>query len=549
MPAARPAPLVVVGRSRVASQLGIVAAAQPLAAQAGAQILASGGNAVDAAIATNAVTGVVEPFMNGLGGDLNALIYVAATGKLYGLNATGWSPAALTLAHILERRGGQISGIDTVTVPGALAGWEAMRTRLGRLPLAAALAPAIYYAEQGFPLSDEIAYWWAQAGEPFASDCEFARIYRPGGRWPRAGELFRNPELGRSLRLLAAHGPAAFYSGEIAARILALSGRLGGVLSAQDLSEYRPEWAAPISSHYRGWTVWQLPPNTQGIAALIMLNIMQRFDLRAEGFHSPRALHIMIEAKKLAYAEMLRHVGDPRFSAVPSAALLSEQHSDRLASRIDLERAAARIEPASLEGLGSAPSGETTYLAVIDQEGNIVSLMQSLYGYFGSGLVASGTGFALQNRGIAFSLVEATANSLAPRKRPFHTIIPGFMQKQDTQIGFGIMHGLNQAQAQAQFVANIADYDLDIQQALEAGRFSKLTFDGCDVDIETLIAESTREKLVSLGHQVRVQPQRTEHFGYGQAVMGSGDGVHFGASEPRWDGAAIPQAPHLQADK
>jgi gamma-glutamyltranspeptidase/glutathione hydrolase len=525
--------------------LGIVAAAQPLAAQAGAQILARGGNAIDAAIATNAVTGVVEPFMNGVGGDLNAMIYVARSQKLYGLNASGWSPAALTLAAIQARSSAQLAGIDTVTVPGAVAGWEAMRARFGQLPLAVSLAPAIYYAERGFPLSDQIAHWWARSGEPFAQDDEFARVYRPGGRWPQAGDIFRNPDLARSLRLLAAHGSAAFYAGELAASMLALSQRLGGSMTPQDLAEYRPEWVTPISTHYRGWRVWELPPSTQGVAALIMLNIMERFDLSAEGFHSAAALHIMIEAKKLAYAEMLRHVGDPRFCQDPSAELLSERYGAGLARRIDRNRAAARVEPSSLQGLTDAASAETTYVAVIDREGNIVSLMQSLFGYFGSGLIASGTGFALHNRGVAFSLDEASPNALAARKRPFHTIIPGFMQKDHRRIGFGIMHGLNQAQAQAQFVSNVVDHDLDIQQALEAGRFSKLSFEGCDVDIESLVPERTREQLLSLGHELRVQPPRTEVFGYGQAVMDSGTGAHFGASEPRWDGAAVPEAPSL----
>ncbi len=536
----RAASLVTVGRSRVATQLGIVAAAQPLAAQAGAQVLARGGNAVDAAIATNAVTGVVEPFMNGIGGDLNALIYISKTGRLYGLNATGWTPAALTLEHIKSQREQQIVGIDAVTVPGAVAGWEALRSRFGRLPMDVLLAAAIHYAEHGFPVSDEMAYWWAHAGELFANTPGFAQTYQNAGRWPGAGEVFRNPNLASSLRLIAARGPAGFYEGAIASAIVALSRQLGGLMSAQDLREYTPEWVEPISINYRGWTVSELPPNTQGIAALIMLGIMERFDLSKKGFHSPEALHIMIEAKKLAYAEMLRYVGDPRFSDVPTERLLSREHADGLARRIDLTRANCHVEPSHLSGFSNIPSGETTYVAAIDRDGNIASLIQSLFGHFGSGLIPAGTGFALQNRGVAFSLSEQSPNVLAPRKRPFHTIIPGFMQKGRAQIGFGIMRGLNQAQAQAQFVANVVDYGMDIQQALEAGRFAKLTFEGCDVDVEILVPEKTRSELVSMGHQVRVQPLRSELFGFGHAVMGSG-AVHFGASEPRWDGAAIPE--------
>jgi gamma-glutamyltranspeptidase / glutathione hydrolase len=542
----RSPPLVVVGRSRIATRWGVVAAAQPLAAQAGAQILALGGNAVDAAIATNAVTGVVEPFMNGIGGDLNAIVYVAKTKQLYGLNATGWSPAALTLDHVKSCRRGQIVGIDTVTVPGAVAGWEALRTRFGKLAMDTTLAAAIHYAEDGFPVSDEMAYWWARSGEPFAKTAEFAGIYKPAGQWPGAGEVFRNPAVAKSLRLVAARGRAGFYEGEIASAIVSLSHELGGLMSAQDLREYTPEWVEPIAVNYRGWRVSELPPNTQGIAALIMLNIMERFDLSGMGFHGPQALHVMIEAKKLAYAEMLRYVGDPRFSDIPTDELLSREHADRLARRINLNRANCHVEPSRLSGFSDIPSGETTYMAAIDREGNVVSLIQSVFGYFGSGLVPAGTGFVLQNRGIAFSLVPQSPNVLAPRKRPFHTIIPGFMEKDGVQIGFGIMRGLNQAQAQAQFVANIADYGMDIQQALEAGRFAKHTFEGCDVDVEALVPEKTRAELVSMGHRITVQPPRSGLFGYGHAVMGNGE-VHFGAAEPRWDGAAIPEPPPVNS--
>jgi gamma-glutamyltranspeptidase / glutathione hydrolase len=540
---------VVAGRSKIATKFGIVAASQPLAARAGVQVLERGGNAIDAAIAANAVMGVVEPYMNGIGGDLFAVIYVAkARGRLYGLNAGGWTPKGLTPA-VLKTEGVTempTSGIHTVTVPGAVAGWEAMRSRFGRLPMADILAPAIFYADDGFPVSDIIAGSWAGLAEtlsPPPTGTNLAKTYFPNGRAPYAGEVFRNPDLAESLRRIGDKGPAGFYEGRMADRILAISREHGGTMTAADLREFEPEWVDPVSTTYRGWTVYELPPNTQGIAALIMLNLMEQFPLGEYGFHSVDALHVMIEAKKLAYADMLQYVGDPRFAKMPVAALLDKSSAGERARLIDREKAATRVEPSVFDGLTNSKGGDTIYLSVIDKDGNIVSLIQSIYFGFGSGLVPPGAGFALHNRGALFTLDETHPNALAPRKRPLHTIIPGFMQKGDVRIGFGIMGGFNQAQAHAQFVANIADYGLDIQQALEAGRFTKATFAGCDVSVEALIPQSVRRELAELGHDVTVVPPRTGAFGYGQAVMSDGSGVHFGASEPRHDGAAIPEAP------
>jgi len=405
------------------------------------------------------------------------------------------------------------------------------------------LAPAIFYAERGFPVTDIIADWWRRASAPFADDSEFARIYLPGGRPPKPGEIFKNPDLAGSLRLIAEQGPAGFYTGRTADAILALSRAKGGTMTAADLTEYRPDWVEPISTTYRGWTVSELPPNTQGIAALMMLNLMEQFPLAEYGFHSARSLHVMIEAKKLAYADMLRYVGDPRFSAAPVAPMLSKARAATRAKLIDPRMARCNVQPAKLEGLTDAPGGETIYLSAIDRDGNIVSLIQSIYDYFGSGLVPKGTGFALHNRGALFTLDERHPNAVAPHKRPLHTIIPGFMQKEGVRIGFGIMGGFNQAQAHAQFVADIADYGMDIQQALEAGRFTKTTFGGCDVRVEALVPEASRRELTALGHEITVVEPRGGAFGYGQAVMSDAAGVHFGASEPRHDGAAIPEAP------
>jgi len=542
-----PAPLVVVGRSKIATKFGIVAASQPLAARAGVQVLEHGGNAVDAAIATNAVMALVEPYFDGIGGDLFVIYYEAKTGKLHGLNAGGWAPTGLSAA-LLKAKGMERmpqKGIYSVTVPGAVAGWDTMRAKFGKLPMSDLMAPAIYYAENGFPVSEVIADAWGRATDGLAAEPYAAKAFLVNGRAPKAGEVFRNPDLGGSFRLIAEKGRAGFYEGRTAEAILAISREKGGTMTAADLREYQPEWVEPISTTYRGWTVSELPPNTQGIAALMMLNLMEPFPMSEYGFHSTRAMHVMIEAKKLAYADMLKYVADQNFTKTPVAAMLSKPHATDRARLIDPAKAACNVEPSVFDGLTNSPGGDTIYLSVIDRDGNIVSLIQSLYGSFGSGLVAPGTGIMLHNRGGLFTLDEKHPNALAPRKRPLHTIIPAFMQKGDVRIGFGIMGGFNQAQAHAQFVADIADFGLDIQQALEAGRFTKGSFAGCDVQIEALVPDKVRSELKALGHDVRVVPPRSGTFGYGQAVMSDGAGVHFGASEPRHDGAAIPEAPPI----
>ena len=538
---------VIAGRSRVATKYGIVAASQPLAARAGVQVLESGGNAVDAAIAANAVMGLVEPQSNGIGGDLFAIVYEAKSGKLHGLNSHGWAPRALT-PSLLRSQGiteMPFAGIHTVTVPGVVAGWDVMRERLGTLPMRDLLAAAIFYAENGFPVTDVIAAHWDALGEKLAAEPSAHSTYLPGGRAPRAGEIFRNSGLARSLRLIADCGRAGFYDGPTAAAILEISHERGGTMAAADLAEFEPEWVEPISTPYRGWTIYELPPSTQGIAALAMLNLMETFPLGDYGFHSARSLHAMIEAKKLAYADMLRYVGDPRLAAVPVAALLDKGLARQRAALIDPRRAAQSVEPSVLDRVTTSVGGDTIYLSASDRDGNIVSLIQSVFEGFGTALVPRGPGFSLHNRGALFTLEDGHPNLLAPRKRPLHTIIPAFMEKGDTRIGFGIMGGFNQAQAHAQFVANIVDYGFDIQQALEAGRFTKRTFDGADVTIEALVPEGVREELIGLGHDVTTIPPRTGTFGHGQAVMSDGSGVHFGASEPRHDGAAIPEAPAI----
>jgi gamma-glutamyltranspeptidase/glutathione hydrolase len=536
----------IVGRSVVATTQGIVAASQPLAARAGVQILERGGNAIDAAIAANATIGLMEPTGNGVGGDLFIIYYEAKTGTVHGLNSSGWAPSGLTVDFLAAKGIKEMPqrGIYSVTVPGVVAGWHAMREKFGTKPLSEVLAPAIWYAENGFPVSEKIASGWAGSVKMHSAHPNSRKTYLiDGERAPRAGEIFKNPDLAGTLRLIAEKGRDGYYRGKTAEAIVQISREQGGTMTLSDLSEFTPEWVTPIKTTYRGWTIHEIGPQTQGISALMMLNLMEQYPIGEYGFHSPEAMHVMIEAKKLAYADMLRYIGDPRFSKQPVDALLSKPRAIDRAKLISPTRAACTVEPARLTGITDAQGHDTIYMSVIDKDGNIVSLIQSNYSGFGSGLVPPGTGFMLQNRGGLFSLEKDRPNTLQPHKRPLHTIIPAFMEKGDVKIGFGIMGGWNQGQAHAQFVSNIADFGMTIQEALEAGRFTKGSFEGCDVSIEALVPEETRAALKARGHEIRVVAPRSGSFGYGQAVMLGPGGVHFGGSEPRHDGAAIPQAP------
>jgi gamma-glutamyltranspeptidase/glutathione hydrolase len=537
-------PNPVPGRSVVTSRYGVVASSQPLAAQAGVQILERGGNAVDAAIATNAAVGVMEPTGSGIGGDLFVLVYLAKVDKLYGLNASGWSPKAMT-PELLESKGNEGKlpqrGPFTVTVPGVVAGWDALQKRFGSRPLKTLLAPAIFYAEQGFPLMEITAGLWANSEKLLAAHPNSRAAFLLDGSAPRAGQIFRRPDLARSLRRIAEQGRDGYYRGTTAKAIVDIVREQGGVMDLADLAEFQPEWVQPIETTYRGWTVTEIPPNSQGIAALEMLNILERFPIGEMGFHSTRALHTMIEAKKLAYADLLRYVGDPRFGRIPVADLLGKEGAAARAEKIDPQHASCKVEPTRLAAVTDAKGSDTIYLSVVDREGNIVSLIQSNYSGFGSGLVPAGTGFMLHNRGALFTLERGRPNTLAPRKRPIHTIIPAFLRKDDVRIGFGIMGGWNQAQAHVQFVSDVVDHGMTIQQALEAGRFTKGTFEGCDVEIESSVPTSVRSELAGYGHVLEVRPPRTPHFGYGQAVLfDRKSGVKSGASDPRHDGEAVP---------
>jgi gamma-glutamyltranspeptidase/glutathione hydrolase len=528
------------GRSMVMSAGGVAASEHPLASQAGASILARGGNAVDAALAVNAAMGVVAPMMNGVGGDLFAIVYEAASGELRGINASGYAPAALTIDSL--RAGGITSmpqtGINAVTIPGAVAGWSMLSDRFGRLPLGEVLAPAIRMADEGFPVPEITAAEWAGGEASLRADAEAARVYLPDGRAPRVGQMFSNPDLAATYRALATDGRDAFYRGDIARRILRCSDRLSGPLTAADLAEYDAEWVAPLSTTYRGWTVYELPPNGQGIAALMMLNLLELSPIESYGHNSAEALHTLIEAKKLAYADMTRHLGDPAFHQAPVAALLSKAYAARRAREIDPAHANAAVSAGTLPAKG----GDTTYLSVVDRDGNMVSLIQSVFANFGSGLVPDGGGFILQSRGGLFTLDPAHPNALAPRKRPLHTIIPGFMAKGDVKVAFGIMGGWNQSQAHAQFVSNVVDHGMNIQAALEAARFTKITFTGCDVLMESRVPEPVRVELTRKGHEIDLQGAFSSLVGGGQSVMRDyAAGVNYGASDPRKDGAAVPE--------
>ncbi len=532
------------GRSMVVSKFGIVSTPQFLASQAGAHILEEGGNAVDAAIAANAVMGVVQPYVNGIGGDFFAIYYEAKTGKLYGLNSSGWTPKALTIEYLKSKSVTEINplGVETVDVPGTVAGWDALHSRFGTLPFTQLLAPAIYYAQNGFPLAERNARYWIS--KKLLAQPGYKETYVIWPDAPKAGDVFRNPGLANSLRQIAAHGRDGFYNGAMTQTMVKFLNARGGVHTVEDFRDFQPEWVEPVSTTYRGWTVYELPPNGQGIATLSMLNIMEHFPMAQYGHNSVDALHVMIEAKKLAYADMFKYVGDPRFTPMPVQQLISKDLGEKRAKLIDMSKASCQVVPSNIVAELNKHGNSTIYLSTIDKEGNIVSLIQSNYGGYGTGLVAPGLGFSFHNRGAGFQLTPGLPNSLAGHKRPLHTIIPAFMEKGDIHIGFGIMGGWNQAQAHAQFVANVVDYGMNVQSALEQPRFTKDTFEGCDVQMEETVPAEIRAGLTQRGHQVQLLEPFSFFVGQGAAVVrDSSREVNFAAGDPRSDGAAIPQEP------
>lgn len=516
-------------RSVVYSRDGIVSTSHVLASQAGAQVLAKGGNAVDAAIAANAVLGVVEPMMCGIGGDLFVLYYEAKTSKLYGLNSSGWAPQGLSPAHLAQKGITTMpkAGIDTITVPGAVEGWSKMHARFGKLAWRELFPAAIHYAADGHPVHEIIHAHWSDAR--LKTTPEAQRVFLPGGRVPEAGELFRNPELGAALQLIADEGRDAFYKGEIARKLLAGSRKLGGTMNEADLAEFSAEWVEPLSTTYHGWRVYELPPNGQGMAALMMLNMME---IAGHDWHTK------IEAMKLSYADVMAYNADPHFSNVPVKGLLDKAYAARRVKLIDPNHA-------QCAAVAGQPFGsDTTYLSVVDKDGNIASWIQSIYSGWGSGVVMEGLGFPLQNRGGAFVLDPKHPNVLAPRKRPFHTIIPAFMEKGDVHIGFGIMGGPNQPLAHAQFVSNFVDEGMNIQMALESPRFTKDGPSGCDVQLESRIPAAEIGKLKAKGHKVVMRGAYSTNMGRGAVVLyDAKTGMKAAAADPRSDGAAIPAPP------
>ncbi len=526
------------GRSMVISQQGIAATSQTLASSAAAQILAKGGSAVDAAIAANAVLAVVEPMKTGLGGDLFVMYWEANTGKLVGLNASGPAPKALS-PEFLAKLGFKSmpqSGIHSFTVPGAVEGWAKIHQRYGKLPWKDLFQSAIAYAAQGFPVTEAIQESWADSAARLKDHPESVRVFLPGGKVPKVGDVFRNPDIGHALRIIAEQGPEAFYKGEIAAAILKTSKKLGGTMTAEDLAEYSSEWVTPISIDYRGWKVSELPPNTQGVAALEMLNIMEVTPASPLGPFSPAEMHKRIEAMKLAYADVRRFNADPRTYDAPVSGLLSKDYAKKRAALINPQRANCSV-------LNGDPVGSnTTYLTVVDKDGNMASWIESIYEEFGSGVTAEGMGFILQNRGALFTLDPHHPNVLAGGKRPFHTIIPAFMERGDQHIGFGIMGGANQPLAHAQFASNIIDYGMNIQEALEAPRFTKKNAGGCDLSIESRVPASTLQQLSERGHEIRIRREYTQEMGRGQAILHDSETkTNYAASDPRADGEAIPE--------
>lgn len=533
-------------RSVVMARHGMVATSQPLASQAGLRILQAGGNAADAAIAANAVLGVVEPMSCGIGGDLFVLYWDAKTGKLYGLNASGRAPKELSIEDFTSRQLTQVpvSGPLSWTVPGCVDGWEELRSRFGTKPLGELLAPAIEYAEQGFPVSEVIAAEWAAAATALAASPESAATWLiDGQRAPHAGEVFRNPRLAATYQLLAIGGKEAFYRGPIAAAIVAYSEAQGGCFTPADFAEHRSEWVEPVSTNYRGYDVWQLPPNGQGIAVLQMLNILEAYDLKAMGHNSAEYLHLLIEAKKLAFADRAKFYADPAFVDVPVARLISKDYANAQRKRIDPNRAAVNV-PA---GDPQLQSGDTIYLAVVDGAGNCCSLIQSNYYGFGSLLTPGELGFCLQNRGALFSLDPAHANALQGGKRPFHTIIPGLVTHQGKPwLCFGVMGGDMQPQGQVQVLVNMIDFGMNVQAAGDAARVRHLgsaaptgapmDAAGGTVACESGIPAAVRAALEMRGH---VLDKSRQSFGGYQGIHIDQQGTLHGGTDPRKDGAAV----------
>ncbi len=532
-------------RSVVYGKHGMVATSQPLAAQVGIDILKKGGSAVDAAIAVDATLGLMEPVGAGMGGDLFAIVWDAKSKRLYGLNASGPSSSLATADKVRAMGYSEMPSFGgiPVTVPGCVGGWVGLHQRFGKLPLSALLTPAMQYANDGFPLSQVIAYYWKRGVMGLKDYKNFQKLYAPDGKIPAEGDIFQNPDLAATLGKIAKGGRDAFYTGEIARRIVDAVTEAGGFMTLADLRSYQPEWVEPMSINYRGYDVWELPPNGQGIAALQMLAMLREFDLKKMGHNSADYLHTLIEIKKIVYEDRARFYADPKFAKVNLDRLISREYAlERL--RLFNPKETLESIPA---GEGILRNGDTVYLTVADREGNMVSFIQSNYLGFGSGVVPEGLGFTLQDRGTLFSLKKGHPNELAPGKRPFHTIIPGFVTKDGQPVfSFGVMGGSMQPQGHVQVLCNIIDFGMNIQEAGDAPRFRHggssqpyggVMKDGGTVYLESGIPAEVRRELAQRGHKVAITVG-----GYGgfQGIWRDPvTGVLAGASESRKDGCAI----------
>jgi gamma-glutamyltranspeptidase / glutathione hydrolase len=529
-------------RSEVIAQNGMVATSHPLATQAALDILKRGGSAVDAAITANAVLGLMEPTGCGIGGDLFAIIWDAKTQKLYGLNASGRSPKSLTRGHFIEQGMDYIPsyGALSVSVPGTVDGWFEMHKRFGKLTMPVLLQPAIDYATNGFPVTELIAYYLNRSVARIGQYPNFKETYMPGGHMPAKGEIFRNPDLARTYKTIATRGRDAFYKGDIARTVETYIKQNGGFLSYEDFATHTSTWVEPVSTNYRGYDVWELPPNGQGIAALQMLNILESYDLASMGIYSPEYIHLFVEAKKLAFEDRAHYYADMQFENVPVEKLLSKAYAEQRRALINPKRAARRMEP----GLSAGPN--TIYLTVADKEGNMVSLIQSNYRGMGSGMTPTGLGFVLQNRGESFDLQPGMPNTYEPGKRPFHTIIPGFITKDGKPwVSFGVMGGDMQPQGHAQVVINMIDFGMNLQEAGDAPRIyhtgsseptgQRMT-DGGSLMLESGFPYETIRELMEKGH--RVEWTVGPYGGYQAIMWDEKNKVYFGASESRKDGQA-----------
>ena len=542
----RPAPNRQQSRSVVIANNGIVATSQPLAAQVGLDVLKSGGNAADAAIAANAVIGLTEPMSCGIGGDLFVIYWDAKSRKLHGLNASGRSPYGLNRGVFAEKGLSHIPATGPLawSVPGCVDGWAELNKRFGTQKLSQLLEPAITYAEGGFPVSEIIGRGWRGAERSLSRWPDSAKTYLPAGRAPQIGEIYKNPYLAQSYRLIAEEGRAAFYRGTIARQIVAFSEQNGGYFSVKDFEDHHSDWIEPVSTKYRGYDVWELPPNGQGIAALQILNLLEPYDIRSMGHNSPEFAHLFVEAKKLAFADRAKFYADPAFERLPTAELISKPYAAKRRTLIDSQRAATNV-PA---GAPILQHGDTIYLTIIDKDHNCCSLIQSNYFGFGSQVVAGDTGFALQNRGALFSLEADHLNRLEPHKRPFHTIIPAFATKEGKPwLSFGVMGGDMQPQGHVQVLINMIDFGMNVQEAGDAARIRHLGSqqptsvpmdpDGGQVQVESGVSQQTIDALRAKGHQVE---RAVGSFGGYQAIMiDQKHGTLHGGTDPRKDGAAV----------